>query len=56
MVITKEGPVSMCKHNANRDDYILQPIQIEDGDKTFYPLPTDRKAEPVMMEAKRVAN
>ncbi len=56
MVMTKEGPVSMCKHNANRDDYILQPIQIEDGDKTFYPLPSDRKSESVMMESTTLVN
>jgi 7,8-dihydro-6-hydroxymethylpterin dimethyltransferase len=56
MVMTKEGPVSMCKHNANRDDYILQPIQIEDGDKTFYPLPSDRKLESVMVEAETLVN
>ena len=56
MVMTKEGPVSMCKHNANRDDYILQPIQIEDGGKTFYPLPSDRKLEPVMVEAETLVN
>ena len=27
MVMTNRGPVSMCEHNANRDDYILQPIK-----------------------------
>lgn len=26
MVATNEGPVSMCAHNARRDEYILQPI------------------------------
>jgi 7,8-dihydro-6-hydroxymethylpterin dimethyltransferase len=56
MVMTKEGPVSMCKHNANRDDYILQPIQIEDGDKIFYPLPSDRKLKSVSMEAETLVN
>ncbi len=40
MVMTNEGPVSMCAHNAERDRYILQPvpIQTENGPDTFYPL------------------
>jgi len=29
MVITPQGPISMCMHNAKRDDYILQPLQLE---------------------------
>lgn len=28
MVMTHKGPVSMCEHNANRDDYILSPITV----------------------------
>lgn len=32
-VMTSEGPLSMCMHNAKRDAYILQPIRIHrDGD------------------------
>ncbi len=27
VVITNEGPISMCLHNAKRDDYILQPVK-----------------------------
>ena len=54
--MTKEGPVSMCKHNANRDDYILQPIQIEDGDKTFYPLPSVRETEVITLKAETLVN
>ena len=26
MVMTADGPVSMCQHNAQRDDYILKPL------------------------------
>jgi pyruvate-formate lyase-activating enzyme len=26
MVMTDDGPVSMCEHNARRDDYILRPV------------------------------
>ncbi len=56
MVMTKEGPVSMCKHNANRDDYILQPIQLADGDKTFYPLPSAREPELITLKSETLAN
>jgi molybdenum cofactor biosynthesis enzyme MoaA len=29
MVATADGPISMCLHNAKRDDYILRPQRIE---------------------------
>ncbi len=29
MVMTPEGPISMCVHNAKRDDYLLQPARVE---------------------------
>lgn len=32
MVMTNRGPVSMCEHNAKRDDYILQPIKFRRRD------------------------
>jgi len=56
MVMTAEGPVSMCKHNASRDDYILQPVQISDGNesKTFYPLPLDRETESSTLEVEKL--
>ena len=41
MVMTSEGPVSMCAHNAQRDDYILKPITITRRDGSiveFQPL------------------
>jgi 7,8-dihydro-6-hydroxymethylpterin dimethyltransferase len=28
MTITNDGPISMCMHNAKRDDFILKPIKI----------------------------
>ena len=34
MVMTNEGPVSMCQHNAQRDDFILKPLDIERADGT----------------------
>lgn len=38
MVMTAEGPVSMCQHNASRDDYILKPLDIQraDGSSLHY--------------------
>ncbi len=42
MVMTAQGPVSMCEHNANRDEYILQPITFKNTDGTtqhYEPLP-----------------
>ncbi len=45
MVMTSEGPVSMCRHNAHRDDYILRPIVFHDPDgqtRTYSPLPENR--------------
>ena len=32
MVMTAKGPVSMCEHNANRDDYILEPLKVQNKD------------------------
>lgn len=29
MVMTAEGPVSMCEHNARRDEFILKPLDIK---------------------------
>ena len=28
MIMTADGPVSMCEHNARRDDYILKPLPL----------------------------
>ena len=38
MVMTNEGPVSMCEHNARRDEFILQPLEVakEDGSIVHY--------------------
>lgn len=35
--MTDQGPVSMCQHNARRDDYILAPVLLGDG-RTWQPL------------------
>ena len=49
MVMTKEGPVSMCKHNANRDNYIFQTIQSADEEKKFYPIPSLKETEVITL-------
>lgn len=41
MVATSEGPISMCMHNAKRDDYILKPFKVKEENETekvFNPL------------------
>lgn len=40
MAITRDGPVSMCVHNAKRDSYILQPVRQSDG-TLWHPLGRD---------------
>ena len=36
MVMTPEGPLSMCVHNAKRDDYLLQPAKVGRGNKVLF--------------------
>jgi 7,8-dihydro-6-hydroxymethylpterin dimethyltransferase len=31
MVMTGDGPISMCMHNAKRDDFILKPVKVAEG-------------------------
>ena len=45
MIMTAEGPVSMCAHNAQRDDYILRPISIRGSDAVFDPATGMRTAK-----------
>lgn len=48
MVMTAEGPVSMCMHNAKRDAFILKPLEIGGGnDKKIWNPLTGEKAEVV---------
>jgi len=58
MVMTKEGPVSMCKHNASRDDYILQPIEYSEGKKSkiFYPISSNGEMEATSLEVEALVN
>lgn len=42
MVMTTDGPVSMCEHNAHRDEYILKPLDYVNNKgevKRYEPLP-----------------
>jgi len=37
MIMTRDGPVSMCMHNAKRDSFILQPIRLHGaGGRRFW--------------------
>ncbi|MGH8126858.1 MAG: radical SAM protein [Gammaproteobacteria bacterium] len=37
MVMTPDGPLSMCLHNAKRDDYLVRPIKIKrDGEAQWW--------------------
>ena len=40
MVMSPDGPISMCAHNARRDEYILKPLEIEtaEGKVVWNPL------------------
>jgi len=39
MVMTEDGPVSMCQHNARRDDYVAKPVAFEmNGRRVFDPV------------------
>ena len=36
MVMTPDGPISMCVHNAKRDDYLLMPSVVRRGERVRY--------------------
>jgi hypothetical protein len=36
MVMTPAGPMSMCVHNAKRDEYLLVPSELKRGDRSMY--------------------
>lgn len=48
MVMTPDGPISMCMHNAKRDEFILKPIALKSGE-VWQPLKTAPK--PAAQEA-----
>jgi len=45
MVMTADGPVSMCAHNARRDEYILKPVRVTRADGTTYHFKPLRQGE-----------
>jgi 7,8-dihydro-6-hydroxymethylpterin dimethyltransferase len=54
MIMTGEGPISMCEHNAKRDEFILKPLKIRmrDGSTEEYiPLSAIKKADKSKSEA-----
>lgn len=54
MVMTNEGPVSMCQHNASRDDYILKPLQITRADGSsidYQPLKHSEKLSKIAIQS-----
>ena len=36
MVMTPEGPMSMCVHNAKRDDYLLVATEVKRANKMMF--------------------
>ena len=36
MVMTPEGPISMCVHNAKRDDYLLVAAEVKRENKMMF--------------------
>jgi len=51
MVMTADGPVSMCAHNARRDAFILKPLDIETAQGTIHwvPLRPRKTRQPAAM-------
>jgi len=51
MVMTADGPVSMCAHNARRDTFILKPLDIETAQGTIHwvPLRPTKAPQPAAM-------
>src|SRR5678815_255300 len=42
MVMTADGPVSMCAHNARRDAYVLKPVRMGPGGERVFDPATGR--------------
>jgi hypothetical protein len=52
MVATRDGAVSMCEHNANRDDYIIPPnlkrgVDIQPSRPPISAVPRDAEHRPI---------
>jgi hypothetical protein len=48
MVMTEDGPMSMCAHNAQRDEFITKPmtVQTDKGTEVFDPLISRKIQDP----------
>jgi 7,8-dihydro-6-hydroxymethylpterin dimethyltransferase len=46
MVMTPEGPLSMCVHNAKRDDYLLVPAAVKTEHKVMFFNPVTGQLQP----------
>jgi hypothetical protein len=68
MAATQDGPVSMCRHNAQRDQFILRPLKQSGADnggwwdpvsgrsaRNFEDLPTDGSLSPAGLRRKTKA-
>ncbi|MEM7540023.1 MAG: radical SAM protein [Pseudomonadota bacterium] len=58
MVMTADGPLSMCEHNAKRDNHILKPITFIDRrgeQQTFVPFDARRAEKKLAGAANKVA-
>ena len=56
MVATVDGPLSMCVHNAKRDDYLLKPIAVGAGEKMRFWSPVSGEFEGAMPAPQSVAH
>lgn len=45
MAATADGPVSMCLHNARRDDFVLAPIRVDAGAATRFWNPANGRVQ-----------
>ena len=55
MVMTPEGPLSMCVHNAKRDDYLLVPASVKVENKILFFNPVSGELEDRMPNKIQVA-
>ena len=56
MVATGDGPLSMCVHNAKRDDYLLKPLALGVGEKMRFWSPVSGAFEGAMPAPQSVAH
>jgi hypothetical protein len=54
--MTRDGPISMCIHNAQRDAFIMQPVTVRSGGgpAPWHPLGTATVPDPASRPLKRL--